>query len=171
MIASDQLKSIVMDLFAAVGSNPVECERVAHYLVEANLVGHDSHGVIRIPAYIGWVRARKVVVNQVPEVVFENEVIAIVDGRFGFGQVVGELAIKLGIRKATQQGVSVVALRNSGHLGRIGDFAELAAQAGKVSLHYTEHHPRPDRVSVERRVRHGDSCVDRTRQELEDRDS
>jgi uncharacterized oxidoreductase len=136
IIACDRLKSIVMELFAVAGSSAVECERIAHYLVEANLVGHDSHGVIRIPAYIGWVRAGKVVVNQVPDVVFENDVIAIVDARFGFGQVMGELAIKLGIRKATRQGVSVVALRNSGHLGRIGDFAELAARAGNVSLHF-----------------------------------
>ena len=59
-----------------------------------------------------------------------------VDGQFGFGQVMGEQATKLGIAKAGRQGVAVVALRNSGHLGRIGDWAEMAAHAGKVSLHF-----------------------------------
>jgi uncharacterized oxidoreductase len=61
---------------------------------------------------------------------------AVVDGQFGFGQVMGEQATKLGIDKAGRQGVAVVALRNSGHLGRIGDWAEMAAHAGKVSLHF-----------------------------------
>ena len=62
--------------------------------------------------------------------------LAVVDGQFGFGQVMGEQATKLGIDKCSRQGVAVVALRNSGHLGRIGDWAEMAAHAGKVSLHF-----------------------------------
>jgi len=123
-------------MFAAAGCGPAERERIAHYLVEANLVGHDSHGVIRVPSYIEWLRAGKVVANQAPQVAFANDALALVDGQFGFGQVMGEHAIKLGIDKATRQGVAVVALKNSGHLGRIGDWAEMAAKAGKVSLHF-----------------------------------
>ncbi len=123
-------------MFAAAGCAPAEHERVAHYLVEANLVGHDSHGVIRAPIYIEWLKAGKVVANQTSKVVFENDAIAVVDGQFGFGQVMGEAAMKLGITKAGRQGVAVVALRNSGHLGRIGEWAEMAAGAGKVSLHF-----------------------------------
>jgi len=61
---------------------------------------------------------------------------AVIDGQFGFGQVVGEEAMRLGITKANRQGVAVIALRNSGHLGRIGDWALLAAGANKVSLHF-----------------------------------
>ena len=80
--------------------------------------------------------AGKVIANQAPKVVFENDVIAVVDGQFGFGQVMGEEAMKLGIEKTRRQGVAVVALRNSGHLGRIGDWAEMAAAAGMVSLHF-----------------------------------
>ena len=59
-----------------------------------------------------------------------------VDGKFGFGQVMGEAAMKIGIEKARRQGVAVVALRNSGHLGRIGDWAEMAAGGQLVSLHF-----------------------------------
>src|SRR4029078_10187313 len=47
-----------------------------------------------------------------------------------------EQAVRLGINKCSRHGVAVVALRNSGHLGRIGDWAEMAAAAGKVSLHF-----------------------------------
>jgi hydroxycarboxylate dehydrogenase B len=69
-------------------------------------------------------------------VVFENEAIAVVDGQLGFGQTIGEQAVQLGIEKCARHGVSVIALRNSGHLGRIGDWPLMAAQAGKLSLHF-----------------------------------
>ena len=135
-IPADRLRRLVSAVFAAAGCGPAEHERIAHYLVESNLVGHDSHGVIRVSYYIDWLRAGSVVANQQPQVVFENDAVAVVDGRFGFGQVMGEEAMKLGIAKCARHGVGVVALRNSGHLGRIGDWAEMAARAGKMSLHF-----------------------------------
>jgi uncharacterized oxidoreductase len=104
--------------------------------VEANLVGHDSHGVIRIAPYVRWLREGKVLAGRSVQVVFENEVIAVVDGQFGLGQTVGEEAMRLGIDKAARHGVAVVALRNAGHLGRIGDWPLMVAQAGKLSLHF-----------------------------------
>jgi uncharacterized oxidoreductase len=134
-IAHDRLERLVSDIFAAAGCGAAEHERIARYLVEANLVGHDSHGVIRVPSYIDWLRSGKVIANQALKIVFENDVLAVVDGQFGFGQVMGEEATRLLIAKAGRQGVAAVALRNSGHLGRIGDWALLAARAGKVSVH------------------------------------
>jgi uncharacterized oxidoreductase len=135
-IPHQSLKSLVGTMFAAAGCLPPEPERIAHYLVEANLVGHDSHGVIRVPTYVQWLREGKVLANQKLRVVFENEVIAVVDGQFGFGQTMGEEAMRLGIQKSDLHGVAVVALRNPGHLGRIGDWALMAARAGKLSLHF-----------------------------------
>ena len=136
IFSHDRLEQLTSAIFAAGGCGPLEHDRIAHYLVGANLVGHDSHGVIRVPSYIDWLRAGKVIANQKLEIVFENDAIAVVDGRFGFGQVMGEEAMKLGIKKVRRQGVAVVALRNSGHLGRIGDWAEMAAAADLVSLHF-----------------------------------
>lgn len=135
-IAHDRLRALVQRMFEAAGCRPAEAGRVAHSLVEANLVGHDSHGVIRVASYLDWLRTGKVVANREPLIVFENDAIAIVDGQFGFGQVMGEAAMRLAIAKSTRHGVAAVALRNSGHLGRIGDWAELAAAAGKLSLHF-----------------------------------
>ena len=135
-IAHDRLKRLTSAIFAAAGSNAHEAERIGHYLTEANLVGHDSHGVIRISYYIDWVRAGKVLANQDIKIVFENDAIAVVDGQYGFGQTIGEQATKLGIEKSSKHGVAVIALRNTGHLGRIGDWPLLAARAGKVSLHF-----------------------------------
>lgn len=130
------LKKLIQNIFAAAGSHHHEAERIGHYLVEANLVGHDSHGAIRVPRYIDWVRAGHLIPNQTIEIVSENEVMAVLDGRFGFGQVMGEEAMKLALDKCAKFGVSLVALRNAGHLGRIGDWAEMAARAGKVSIHF-----------------------------------
>src|SRR5271157_4260740 len=130
------LRQLIRDIFAAAGSNHHEAERIAFYLVEANLVGHDSHGVIQVSRYIERVREGHLVPNQKVEIVTENEVLTVLDGRLGFGQVIGEEAMEIALDKSARFGLSLVALRNSGHLGRIGDWAEMAARAGKVSLHF-----------------------------------
>ena len=120
----------------AAGCNRDEAATIARRLVDSNLVGHDSHGVLRVSRYLDWMRKGWVKANQAPSVVFENDSIAIVDGNRGFGQIVGEFAGKLGTDKAAQGGIALVGLRNCGHLGRVGDWAELAAAAGQVSLHF-----------------------------------
>jgi uncharacterized oxidoreductase len=135
-IDAPRLHRVVDSIFAAAGCRAEESARVARYLVEANLVGHDSHGVIRVPSYIDWLRAGKVLANQTLEVVTETDVLAVVDGRFGFGQTMGEAAMDLGVAKCRRSGLAAVALRNSGHLGRIGDWAERAVAAGLISLHF-----------------------------------
>jgi uncharacterized oxidoreductase len=86
--------------------------------------------------YVKWLQEGKVLANQRLTVVFENDSLAVVDGHFGFGQTIGEAAVQLGIDKAARQGLSAIALRNCGHLGRIGDWPTLAAEAGLVSLHF-----------------------------------
>lgn len=131
-----ELISLAEDIFKVAGCKRDVARQVGSRLVEANLVGHDSHGVIRIPSYVEWLRDGKVLANQSIRIISENDVIAVVDGQFGLGQTVGAEAIQLGIKKAAQYGVSVIALRNSGHLGRIGDWAEMAAEAGMLSLHF-----------------------------------
>jgi len=132
----ERLRTLTSAIFQAAGCQADEAERIAVHLVEANLVGHDSHGVLRVPSYVQWLRTGKVLANRSIEVVFENDVIAVVDGQFGFGQTIGEQAMKLGIDKCARHGVAVIALRNTGHLGRIGDWPLMAAEAGKLSLHF-----------------------------------
>lgn len=135
-IPHDRLSGLTAAIFRAAGCAAAEADCIAAHLVEANLVGHDSHGVIRISHYVRWLREGKVLAGRTIQVVFENEVIAVVDGQYGFGQSVGEQAMRLGIEKSARHGVAVVALRNAGHLGRIGDWPLMAAKAGKVSLHF-----------------------------------
>jgi uncharacterized oxidoreductase len=135
-LSHDSLCRLTTAIFHAAGCDADEAQRVATHLVEANLVGHDSHGVIRVAPYVQWLREGKVCAGRTIHVAFENDVIAVVDGQFGFGQTVGEQAMRLGIEKSTRHGVAVIALRNAGHLGRIGDWPLMVAQAGRLSLHF-----------------------------------
>lgn len=132
----ESLNQLVTAIFSAAGCNDQEAACVSDHLVEANLAGHDSHGVIRVRFYIEWLRDEKVLANRQLQVVSENEVLVVVDGQLGFGQVMGRQAMQLGLQKCEQFGVAVVALRNSGHLGRIGHWAEMAVEAGYISLHF-----------------------------------
>jgi len=135
-IPAPELIDLTQKIFAAAGSSQTEALCIARHLVEANLVGHDSHGVIRIKTYVQWVREGNVIANQTVKVILETDSLAVLDGQSGFGQSIGEQAVRLGIDKAASTGVAVIALRDSAHLGRIGDWPQLAADANLLSLHF-----------------------------------
>lgn len=136
LIPADSLRDLVAAVFAAAGCSAAEGARIAKFLVSANLTGHDSHGVIRVPRYVKALQDGNVVADQTIAVLTDNDSLAVVDGRFGFGQTVTPQAVELGIGKTRRNGVAIVALRNSGHLGRAGDWAAMAADAGLVSIHF-----------------------------------
>ena len=135
MIIAENLRRLVADIFANCGCSEAEAARIAHYLVLANLTGHDSHGVIRVPRYVTALAEGRVIAGREITIVTENDALAVVDGNRGFGQTVGPQATRLGIAKAKAKGAAIIALRHAGHLGRIGDFAEMAAKDGIVSIH------------------------------------
>src|SRR5256714_5432814 len=118
------------------GCDAHEATMVARRLVDSIRVGHVSQGVIGVGKYLEWMRCGWLRPNQSPSIAFESDTIAIIEGNRGFGQVVGEFAGKTGTAKAAKTGIAVVGLRNCGHLGRVGDWAELAAEAGQASLHF-----------------------------------
>jgi len=135
-IQAERLIDFVADVFAHAESSPEEARRIATYLTTANLTGHDSHGVIRVPVYMRWKKMGGVVPNQNAEVVLDMPALAVVDGKFGYGQTVAPQAVKIGIEKCKAAGLAAVALRNAGHVGRVGDWAEMAAAEGLVSVHF-----------------------------------
>jgi hydroxycarboxylate dehydrogenase B len=135
-IQVERLIDFVTEVFTHAESSAEEARRIATYLTTANLTGHDSHGVIRVPVYIRWKKTGSVVPNQNAEVVVETPSLAVVDGKFGYGQTVAPQAVKIGIEKCRRGGLAAVALRNAGHIGRVGDWAEMAAAEGLVSVHF-----------------------------------
>ncbi|HMK68217.1 MAG TPA: malate/lactate/ureidoglycolate dehydrogenase [Stellaceae bacterium] len=136
LIKSDALERLISAIFRAEGCSEAESGSIARHLVSSNLAGHDSHGVIRVPRYVTILRDGLVVRDRKIEVVTENDAMAVLDGGNGFGQSIGEQAVAFGLTKARKSGIAIVALRNSAHIGRIGGWAEIAAEAGYVSVHF-----------------------------------
>jgi len=135
-IKAGPLAELVRDIFAKTGCTSAEAERIGKYLVSANLVGHDSHGVARVPRYLQWKKDGVVFADRKVAILKETPVLAVVDGLHGFGQTVAPQAVAIGIEKCKAMGLSMVALRNAGHIGRVGDWAEMGAAAGLVSVHF-----------------------------------
>ena len=135
-IAAEPLKGLVVSIFRHAGSDADEAEAIAEHLIDANLVGHDSHGVIRILPYLKLLQQGGVRANRQASIMQDGGALIAVDGQQGYGQVVAKQAIALGIERARKHGVAVVGLRNASHIGRIGAWAEQAAAAGLISLHF-----------------------------------
>lgn len=128
------LERIARTIFEAAGSTPEEAAKVAARLIEANLCGHDSHGIIRVHQYVSQARRGSLVPNQSAEIVSETEVVTVMDGRWGFGQIVAEQAMRNAIGKARRHGLAMVALRNASHVGRLADWAMMATEEGMAAL-------------------------------------
>jgi hydroxycarboxylate dehydrogenase B len=137
------LTNTVSLIVKAMGSTAQEATMVAENLVEANLRGHDSHGVGMIPRYVEAFLEGGLTINQRIQTVQASGSLLTLDGGQGFGQTMGYAAMNLAIEVAKRDGVCVLGLRNSHHLGRIGHWAEQAAAMGLVSIHFVNVLARP----------------------------
>lgn len=134
-IDADDLTALVAGLFRARGAQETEAGDVATSLVGANLTGHDSHGVVRVPKYLSWIDEGTLRLGRDLEIVNDGGVFVVADGGHGMGQTLGRRIVDLGVARAREHGVAITALRRSGHIGRIGEWAERAAARGLVSIH------------------------------------
>jgi uncharacterized oxidoreductase len=135
-IDHQKLRGLTAKLLQAGGSAAAEATSVADHLVDANLAGHDSHGVGMIPHYVRNLKAGSLKPNQKHEVVSETGSFAVWDGHGGYGQVIARAAMEWAIGAAKKHGVAVHALRNTHHIGRVGAYGELCAASGLTSLHF-----------------------------------
>ncbi|MBR1229729.1 MULTISPECIES: malate/lactate/ureidoglycolate dehydrogenase [unclassified Bradyrhizobium] len=136
IIDHSKLLGLANRIVTAGGSSPTEAAIVAEHLVEANLRGHDSHGVGMLVAYVRDLDAGTLKINQTPEIVSDTGTISVWDARAGYGQVVARQAVEWAIEAARKHGVAVNGLRNAHHIGRVGTYGEIAARAGMVALHF-----------------------------------
>src|SRR3954465_15398970 len=136
IIDHGKLRTFANRIVAAGGSTPDEAAIVAEHLVEANLRGHDSHGVGMLVAYVRDFEAGTLKANQTPEIVSDTGTISVWDARAGYGQVIARRAVEWAIGAAREHGVAVNGLRNAHHIGRVGTYGEIAARAGMVALHF-----------------------------------
>jgi uncharacterized oxidoreductase len=136
LIEHTSLARTASAILEGAGAPRAHADAVAHHLVEANLKGHDSHGVGMIPSYVKGMVDKQVDPNRHAKIIKDNNAIVSVDGGTGLGRIVGFEAMDIGIERTKNFGIGCVALGNAAHLGRIGAFAEYCADQGLVSMHY-----------------------------------
>jgi uncharacterized oxidoreductase len=135
-VPHERLRRLAGEILQRGGSATAEADLVSQHLVDANLAGHDSHGVGMIPAYVRHLQAGLVVPNTRARAVKDDGAILMFDGQRGYGRCVAGEAMAAAIARCRQSGVVVLTLRNAHHIGRVGAYGELASAAGLVSLHF-----------------------------------
>src|SRR5438132_8982541 len=133
-IPADRLREIGQELLTAAGASSEEAATVARHCVSANLVGHDSHGIIQIPTYIDRIKAGLIVPGAPWTIVKESPTTTVIDGHWGFGYVANERAMRLTIEKAETSNVAAATVFRQGHIGRLSSYSQLAARAGMIGL-------------------------------------
>jgi hydroxycarboxylate dehydrogenase B len=129
-------RDLAHSVLAAAGASAEHAAIVAEHLVEAEMTGHSSHGLRLLPMYLQRLANGEVSGTASPTIAQDSGNIVFVAGNRAFGQVAGDFCAHLGARRASAEGICAVALSNSGHLGRNGRWAEIAANSGIISLHF-----------------------------------
>ena len=133
-VRHDLLRTMLEAIYRAKGVPSDEAEIVARHQVTANLVGHDSHGVIQTAAYVKRIDDGQIVPGAAFDIERSTPTTAVVDANWGFGFVQTERAMQRGIDMARDAGVGAITIRRQGHIGRVGAYARMAADAGMIAL-------------------------------------
>ena len=146
-VAAEKLENICRGLLLGAGVPATEAATVARHCVNANLVGHDSHGAIQIPQYIDRIKAGHIVPGAPFEIVRESSTTTVVDGHWGFGYVINEQAMALTIRKAEAQNIAACTVFRQGHVGRLASYPLMAAKAGMIGMAWADSGRSPKAVA------------------------
>lgn len=133
-VQPDALSAYVARMFQAVGVPRVDAVFTANSLVTTNLMGHDSHGVVRMPQYIAAIERGELDPRGEPVVTHETPITALVDGRWALGQITARFTTRVAMNKAKSHGLAMTAPLNCGHVGRLGEWVEQAAAEELIAL-------------------------------------
>ncbi|MBI1899997.1 MAG: Ldh family oxidoreductase [Planctomycetia bacterium] len=147
VVPAESLTTFARNLLSAGGVGSQEAQVVAESLVGSNLRGHDSHGVMRIPFYLDCLAKREVVAGAPFTVLKETPSLLAADGHWGFGQTQARRLMQCILDKAKETGVCVGTMVRSSHVGRLGEYCELAAERGMVSMAMVNTHGHSRRVA------------------------
>src|SRR3954452_2057144 len=134
IVQADRLTRIGSALLRAAGASDEEAGAVATGCVNANLAGHDSHGIIQIPTYIDRIKAGHIVPGADFTVVQESPTTTVIDGHWGFGYVQTERAMRMTIDKANTANVAAATVFRQGHIGRLASYPLMAAAEDMIGL-------------------------------------
>lgn len=140
ILSADQLEELSSRIFRAAGVPADEAHVVAESLVKSNLAGHDSHGVIRVPQYVAMIKRGGIVAGAEMEIVSETPSTAVLNANWGFGQVMGRKAMEIAIEKASANLVAAVSMRQSNHIGRLGEYPVMAAERNMIGIVMVNNH-------------------------------
>ncbi len=146
-VTPDTLTGFVQDIFLAAGVRDDIAARVAESLVLSNLQGHDSHGIVRVNLYLNQIKEGHLHPAADPTPVEESPAVVILDAQRSFGQWSAFVLMQKVMEKADAQGVASGGLINSGHVGRLGEWVTLAADAGFIGLAFCNGGGRPGTVA------------------------
>jgi uncharacterized oxidoreductase len=133
-VSAEQLMDIAKGLLVAAGASAEEAATVAKYNIGANLVGHDSHGIILIPTYIERIKVGHIV-PQAPWVITqETPTTTVVDAHWGFGYAATDRAMKYTIEKAKRSSVAAATVFRQSHIGRLASYPLMAAAEGMIAM-------------------------------------
>src|SRR6185437_5888845 len=130
----DRLTRIGAALLKAAGASDEEAQAVAAGCVNANLAGHDSHGVIAIPTYIDRITAGHIVPGAKWTIVQESPTTTVIDGHWGFGFHVNAKAMELTIAKAKTANVAACTVFRQSHVGRLAHYPMMAMREGMIGI-------------------------------------
>ena len=131
---AEELTEICRNVFQKLNIPAAEAEIVTRSMVDANRVGHDSHGVIHLAKYVRELEEGLIQPGVPTETLHQSASIAVLDGNWGFGPVIATRAVELAIQKAKQTDISSVAVSQCNEAGRLGGYACLAADAKMIGL-------------------------------------
>jgi LDH2 family malate/lactate/ureidoglycolate dehydrogenase len=137
-IQAEKLRVLGRALLVANGVPEAEAATVARHVVNANLAGHDSHGMIMLPNYIERVKAGHIVPGAPFTIIQESPTTTVVDGNWGFGYVINEQAMALTIEKAQANNIAATTVFRQGHVGRLASYPLMAAKAGMIGMAWAD---------------------------------
>jgi uncharacterized oxidoreductase len=133
-VSAEKLIEVAESLLIAAGASSEEAAIVARYNIGANLVGHDSHGIILIPTYIDRIKAGHIVPRAPWVITQETATTTVIDGNWGFGYAVTDKAMRYTIDKAKTQNVAAATVFRQSHIGRLASYPLLAAAEGMIAM-------------------------------------
>jgi LDH2 family malate/lactate/ureidoglycolate dehydrogenase len=133
-VGADRLTRIGAALLRAAGASQEEADAVAVGCVNANLAGHDSHGIIAVPTYIDRIKVGHIVPGAPFKIVQESPATTVIDGHWGFGFHVNAKAMQLTIDKAKKTNVAACTVFRQSHVGRLAAYPLMAIQEGMIGL-------------------------------------
>ena len=141
LVSSTALKQTCSRILNAAGLSPADAELVADTLVQADLWGHQSHGVLRLPAYVARLKSGAVDPGGKPFIERDRGPIATMDGANAMGQIVASAAVHIAVERAKTYGIGAVSVHNSNHFGTAMYFTLIAARLGCIAFLATNASP------------------------------